>query len=156
MPSWKWRKRWNETRNVTASKFPPFRFSFLSFILSFFFFHFLFLFHFLSFSASSRFWYFSFRQFSSSSWLLRMQRIFERFGNLGLFKQYVIAQYCKLHSACLRSMWRALKAHRVIKILSPPFFCVYLQFHRCIGCFLKRFSVNLRRKCQKNWRWPSR
>ena len=37
-------------------------------------------------------------------------------------------------------------------------------FHNCtgfvrskvIGCFLKTFSINAKKKCKKKWRWPSR
>ena len=34
------------------------------------------------------------------------------------------------------------------------FKCTYSCW--CIGCLLKRFSINVKKKCKKKWRWPSR
>ena len=30
----------------------------------------------------------------------------------------------------------------------------YTTAMKCIGCFLKRFSINVKKKCEKKWRWP--
>ena len=41
-------------------------------------------------------------------------------------------------------------------LLSHDFFVVCVCCVCYIGCFLKRFSTNEKRKCNKKWRWPSR
>ena len=79
----------------------------------------------------------------STPWLVR-----------ALFFTYLLAHYFVAHStACLvvliSLVYPAALTCLLVHSLIP-------EFVESIGSFLKRFSINVKKKWKKKWRWPSR